>query len=584
MKFRKFSGMALATLMVATSLVGCGGSENPSTDTKGTSNNTSNSTEEAGTKVGPNGEQLAEEQIAYGMLYNVITFDTAQVGDSESGSFFAAVGEGLFRENQGELENAGCESYEVSEDGLTYTFHLRKNKWSDGQEVVASQYVDAVKRTLTPELGCSYAFFTFPIKNAEAYYKGEVAFEEVGVKAIDDYTLEYTLEKPEAYFIEKLSYTVFYPIRTDIIEQYGDTYGTDATQVLSCGPFMVEEWTQNQDAVLVKNPNYWDAENVFIEEIQLQQVNETATQYQLFEAGQLDYVSGIGDYIEKWDEKANNGECQLYTRADVTSQYIAFNTQENNPSGIMQNAKVRKAIAYSLDSQTFIDSVYSGRFIAANGIVPSSITVDGKSYREAVEEPMAAEYREYANNPEKLQALLHEGLKELGKDTNDLSKIKVQFLGYGETTIEKDVEQFVVQRIQDNLGIKVDLNIVGDFGLAQAAQVAGEFDLCLLGWSADYNDPMTFIDIFRTNGGSNYGKYSNERYDAILAELENEQDPAKRIELYGEAENILLLEDAAIKPLLYRDVHAYVNNRLQNFQYPMFGPKYEFRYAYVIEE
>lgn len=582
MKLRKFTSMALASMLVASSLAGCGSSNDA--NNASSSDVAANGESTSAGKKGPNGETLAEEQVAHGKQFSVITFDTAQVADSESGSFFAATCEGLFRENNGQLENAGCESYEVSEDGLEYTFHLRKNKWSDGVEVVASQYKDAVERLLTPDLGCAYAFFAFPIKNAERYYNGECSFDEVGVEVVDDYTIKYTLEAPEAYFIQKLAYTVFMPIRKDVIEQYGDTYGTDAMQVVSCGPFMVEEYTANQSTTFVKNPEYWDAENVYLDKVELQEIPETATQFQLFEAGDLDYIGGIGDYIQKWDALAEQGECQLYLDDDVSAQYIAFNTRENSPSGIMHNAKVRKAVAYALDSQSFIDSVYSGRYTAAYGIVTPNIKVGDKEYREEVVEPIKAEYEEYANNPEKLQALLHEGLKELGKDTDDLSTISIQFLGYGETTIEKDIEQYVVQRIQDNLGIKVELNIVGDFGLAQSAQLAGEFDFCLVGWGADYSDPMTFIDIFRTGGGNNYGAYSSEKYDQILETLLAEQDNDKRMALYAEAESLLIKEDAAIRPLLYRDKHAYINNRLHGFQYPVFGAAYEFRYAYIVEE
>lgn len=580
MKLRRFFSVLMAAGLVAASLAGCGGSAGTSA---GGDNAGTQKTAESG-KKGPNGETLAAEQVAHGMQFHVVTFDTAQVGDAESGSFFLATCEGLFRENKGVLENTGCEKYEISDDGLTYTFHLRKNKWSDGVEVVASQYKDAVERVLNVDLACPYAFFAFPIKNAENYYNGKCGFDEVGVEAVDDYTLKFTLEAPEPYFIDKLAYTMFDPIRVDNIEKYGDTYGTDAMQVLSCGPYMVQEYTASQSTVLVKNPEYWDAEHVYLDEIDLQQIDETATQFQLFEAGQLDFVAASGDYLKKWDEAASEGKCQLYTDKDVTSQYFAFNTQESCPSGIMQNAKIRKAIAYTFDSQTFIDSVYNGRYTAAYGLVPPNIKVGDKEYRKEVAEPIKEEYKEYANNPEKLQALFHEGLKELGKDTDDLSTITIQYLGYGETTIEKDIEQYTVQRIQDNLGIKVDLNIVGDFGLANAAQLAGEFDLCMQLWGADYNDPMTFVDVFRTGGGNNYGKYSSEKYDQILNQLATEQDNDKRMKLYGEAESILIKDDAAIKPLLYRDKHSYINNRLHNFQYPVFGGKYEFKYAYIVEE
>ena len=584
MKLKRVTGALLATMVAASSLVGCGSS---ATDTSSTSSDAATgeaSAADAGTKTGPNGEKLAADQVARGRYFDVITFDSAQVQDSESGSFFLATSEGLFRENNGELENAGCESYDVSEDGLEYTFHLRKNKWSDGKEVVASQYKDAVQRVLNPDLGCAYAFFTFPIKNAEKCYNGECSFDEVGIEAVDDYTLKMTLEAPEPYFVQKLSYTIFCPIRTDIIDQYGDTYGTDATQVLSCGPFQVKEYTANQSLVLEKNPNYWDADNVYLNEVDLQKVDETATQFQMFEAGEWDSVSAISDYLAKWDELANQGQCQLYTRTAPTTQYVEFNVGNNCPSGVVQNAKVRKAIAYALDNQAFLDSVYSGRYTPAYGFVPPIIVSGEKNFRDAVPEPVKEEYDEYVNNPEKLQALLHEGLKELGKDTDDLSTIHIQYLGYGETTIEKDAEQYFVQRLQDNLGVTVDLNIVGDFGLAQAAEKAGEFDIVDLVWGADYNDPMTFIDIFRTDGGSNYGKYSNPAYDGLLDQLATEQDNDKRIDLYKQAETLLLKDDVAIKPLMYRDMHYYISNRLQNLQFPVFGGLFDYRYAYIVEE
>ncbi|MEE1070885.1 MAG: peptide ABC transporter substrate-binding protein, partial [Cellulosilyticum sp.] len=423
MKIRKFTGMVVAGMLVASSLVGCGGSD---ANNASSSDATSASTEG---KKGPNGETLAEEQVVNGAYMEVITYDTTQVSDSESGSFFLATCEGLFRENDGKLENAGCESYEVSEDGLEYTFKLRKNKWSDGVEVVASQYKDAVQRLLNADLGCPYAFFGFSIKNGEKFYNGECSFDEVGIEVVDDYTLKFTLEAPEPYFVQKLSYTVFNPIRVDNIEKYGDTYGTDAMQVLSCGPFKVKEYTQNQSMVFEKNPEYWDAENIYLDEINLQKVDETATQFQLFEAGEWDFVGAVGDYLTKWDELAKAGECQLYQRTRASSQYMIFNTQETSPSGVMHNAKVRKAIGYALDSQGFIDSIYSGRFQAAYGFVTPGIVVGDKEYRSAVEEPIKEEYQEYKDNPEKLQALLHEGLKEIGKDTEDLSSIHIQYLG-----------------------------------------------------------------------------------------------------------------------------------------------------------
>lgn len=589
--FARALALLLASAMLTAGFAGCGGgTSEPDTSNDTPKSESSASTPEpsgTGDTTSPDGEKLAAEQVFNGLQPSLAVWDVNAVSDSESGAILGAIYEGLFRLNTNpdgtsELENAGCESYDISEDGKVYTFHLRDNKWNDGQPVTAQHYADSIFRLLNPENAFAYAFFGFSIQGAEEYYTGNGSADQIGVKVIDDKTLEITLKEAEPYFLTKLSYTVFLPIRLDIIEQQGDNYGSDYTQIPYNGPFYVSEWTNEQYGTMLKNPNYWDAANVKLERINLNKIVEFATQAQLFEAGQLDHTGSTLEYLEKWREEAKNGKFQHMTRTSSAFAYWGFKA-DGGKSGLMSNAKIRKAIGYSLDKDEYLKTLY-GRFVPAYGIVPTPINCGEDGFRNQVEEPIHAEAQEYLNNPEKLQALFHEGLKELGKDVDDLGTITLSYLTYGESTRDKQVQEYFQQTLKKNLGINLEMRIEGDFGLFMKAAEGNDYDFAQFNWSADYNDPMTFLDLFRTGGGSNYAGYSNPKYDEMLDSLAGEQDTAKRLQTYAELEKLITFEDAGVIPLYYSDINTFVQNKVRGFQLPAFGGTYEYKYAYIVED
>lgn len=579
MKHKKIIGIVMATILSISGLTACSSSENQK------SKENSDTIKEQ--RVGPKGEKLAQEQVFNGLQLSVITFDVNKVSDGESGTILGATQEGLFRANivngKEELEPAGCESWEVSENQKVYTFHLRKNKWNDGTEVIAKHYVDSIVRALTKENACSYAFFGFDILNGKKFYNGEVGVEQLGVKAFDDYTLEVTLEEPTPYFLSKLSYTIFYPIRLDVIEQIGDSYGTDYEKIPCNGPFLIESYVNQQSTVLVKNPNYWDKEHVYLEKVNLMAVPEFATQAQLFESKQLDHTGATKDYLKKWREEAKAGKFQMITREDPVVGYFGFNQGNNGPSGLMGNAKIRKAIGYAVNREEFLQTVYE-RLTPAYGFIPTSITCGDKPYREQVEEPIKREVEEYRNHPEKLQALFHEGLKELGKDVDDLSKITLQYVSYEGSSVIREIDEYFKQAIEKTLGVKVDVRIEGDFGLFYSAIDAMEYDFAQFVWAADYNDPMTFVDVFQSDSSNNHCFYKSEKYDALLDKLSGEKDQDKRLKLYQQLEELLLVEDAVISPIYYGDKNTFVHNNVKGLQLPMFGATMEYKRIYKVEE
>lgn len=563
MKKIKIISTMLASTMLIGSIGGCGSSTKVSS--------------------GTSGEKLDSVQEINTIMFNPLTFDSDACYDGDSTTVLGAVEEGLTRISndgtQDKIEPAGAESWEVSDDGLEYTFKLRDNKWSDGKDVVAQQYVDAVTRLLTASNSFQYAFFGFSIKNGKAFYDGKASADELGIKAVDDHTLKITLEKAEPYFLSKLSYTVFKPIRLDVIEEAGDSYGKDYTKLVYNGPFKIESYESNNKMVLVKNDSFWDKDNVKLTKINMTDVKEFATQAQLFESKQLDVTGSTQDYIEKWTEAAKEGKWQAATGEVPEVWYMGFNQKTNGPSGLMGNAKIRKAISLSIDREELTSSVY-GRYTPGYGLVPKSVEIGDKMYRDVAEEPLKSEAQEINGDSAKLQELFHEGLKELNKDTTNLKDITIEYLTSGKSELDKQRQEWMKQQIENKLGINIKVTVAGDFKLLTASQQNNEYDITMKGWSADYNDPMTFVDMFASDSDNNETGYSNKEYDEALATLDGINDNNKRLEIYEKLEKILI-DDSGIAPLFYQDRKQFIQNYVKDFQTPSFGPDYEFRWAYI---
>ena len=524
------------------------------------------------------------EQVLNTVYFDVATLDANDVTDNQSSSILNAVQEGLVRiENNGESDEivpAGAEKWETSEDGLTWTFHLRKMNWSDGEPVIAKHYVDSFQRILNPDNGFAYSFLAYDIEGAEEYNTGKGSLDAVGVKAVDDYTLEFKLKHPVPYFVSKVSYTTFHPIRLDVIEKLGDKYASEIKDTVYNGPFKIESWDNGNSMVLVKNDTYWDAENVYLEKINMTNIKEFATQAQLFESQELDISGAQTDYIEKWSEQAESGAFQKFTGEAPSVFYLYFNQTSKSADGILANAKIRRAIGLSIDRDVYTKDLV-GRFQSAYGLVPTAVNVGEDKYRDKVQEPLAADSKTYVNNKEKLQELFKEGLKELGLQTDDLSKYELTYLSQGESELQRQRSEWLAQQINGNLGIKINVETQGDWGVYLDIMDKMEYDFTLTGWGADYNDPMTFLDIWVSNGGNNHTGYASTEYDDLLKAVGNEADQEKVTEIYKELENKLIYEDAVISPVYYSDKYSFYQNYVKDIQFPSFGSVYEFKHAYI---
>ena len=399
------------------------------------------------------------------------------------------------------------------------------------------------------------------------------------IKAVDDYTFEVTLKVADPTFQSKLVATPLYPTRQDIAEAAGDNWGKDWRLCVYNGPFCMTDLVEDNSMTWTKNENYWNADNVKLDQVNWYCVAEEATAATMFDNGQLDVFDASGDYIAKYDQEVEAGNLQVLDVEYPGTAMLCFEHQNGGLSGLMQNVNIRKAISYSINREEMVDAVY-GRYTAAYGLVSPAITLDGESYRSQTEEPIKEEYEQYAGNKEALQELFQKGLDELGV-TTPLSDIKLTLLSYGSTTENQLEREYIQQSLNQNLGITVELNTVGDSELFMSKRDALEYDIFLSAWYSDYNDPLDFLNIMKTGVYKSYGLYSNPEYDAMIDSLTGVQDSAERLATYENMEKLLLLDDCACAPIYYSDKHYYHQNWVKDFRSSSFGASQELYIASI---
>lgn len=503
----------------------------------------------------------------------VKTMDSAKATDSESFNITQNTQETLLVYNNDKPVPGAAKSFEKSKDGKTYTFHLRDGlKWSDGKELTSKDYKYAWMRLLDPNVASGYSFFLFGIKNGENYFNGKAKIEDVGIKIPDDKTLVVELENPIPYFTQLVAFPALAPQRKDIVEAQGEAYGSKEEGLVFSGPFMVSSWKRGSKIELVKNPNYWNAENIKLDEVNLNQIGEVNTKYQMFLSGQLDVMYKVGgEYIKELQKGVKEGKWDEVSGVMPTVYYDQYNMK--SPNKILQNTKIRQALSIAIDREQYTkDILKSG--VPAYGMVPDGIVAGDVEYRKEVKQPL----KEIDNKDPK--ELFIEGLKELGLDP-DPSKYTVDLLlQRGDSSI-KNQGEYLQNTWKQKIGVNIKLQIPADFSDFLRKQDAGEFDISMAGWGADYNDPMTFLDLFGAKNGSNYGKFNNDKVNKLLEDLQTEIDTNKRIEMYKEIEKIVVTDNPAIAPTYYLDIHSYEKKNVHGMQYPKFGGSYQLRWTYI---
>lgn len=533
-------------LVIGTVLAGCGGGNNSATEnTAANTGNTGNTP--AATDGAAAGEKLAADQtLKINLTSEPPTFDPALAQDSQANTVLKTMYEGLTRMNDetGQAEPGIAEKWDVSADGLVYTFHLRDAKWSNGDPVTSADFVRAWKRVLDPAATepAPYAYQLYYLKNAQDYYEKKITdFNQVGVKAVDDKTLEVTLAAPTPYFLGLLSFYTYYPVHQSV--ESNPKWATSKDTMIVDGPFTLTDWTTGQSLGVSKNENYWDKDSIKLSKIDFSLVNSGATELSAYESGQLDRAGGPNGEIpteqlpivqQKYPDEFNRkGIASVY--------YYEFNITEKP----FNNVKIRKALAMAIDRQTLIDKVTLGGQLPAFGYVPPGIAGADGEYRTAVKDNYFTEDLEQA------KTLLAEGLKEEG-----LTKLPAFTLSYNTSEGHKKIALAIGDMWKKNLGIDVKLENQ-EWAVFIENRQHLQYQVARAGWTADYNDPMTFLDMWVTKGGNNDTGYANPAYDKLIAEAKATSDNKVRQEKFAAAEKMIIQDDQILIPIYY-----YTNNSL----------------------
>ncbi|MEK9199939.1 peptide ABC transporter substrate-binding protein [Ureibacillus sp. FSL E2-3493] len=475
--------------------------------------------------------------------------------DSTSNAILQNVFEGLTTIKDGEVVEAAAEKIDVSDDQLTYTFTLRDAKWSNGDPVTAEDFEYAWKFALNPENASEYASILYPIKGAQAYNLGQGSVEDLGIKVVDEKTLEVTLENPTPYFLELTAFKTYYPIHKATAEANETWYAEAGDSYVTNGPFKLTDWQHSGSITLEKNESYWDAKNVALSKVNISMVENEATASTMFDAGEIDFLGSpfqtVGlDVIDRYKEE---GILNISNYASIYE--YKFNTTE----GPTANANIRKALTLAIDRQGLIDNVTKGEQTPALGMVPTAI----KGFEED---------RGYFkdNDIEEAKKALDAGLKELG--LSDPSELKLS-LSFNTSEAHAAIAQFIQEGWRSNLGIDVTLdNSEWQVYLDKVSNL--DYNIARMGWIADYNDAYTFLEMYNSaENGNNDTGWENAEYTKLLEQSNTETDPAKRLELLKQAESIIMAE-TPVAPIYYYTNLSVKKDYVKNMQLDALGNMY----------
>ncbi|MFT5873610.1 MAG: oligopeptide transport system substrate-binding protein, partial [Clostridium sp.] len=522
-KFTRISGVLLSVTLLATLLSGCG----------------SKPTQSATGEV--------PQVITFNLGAEPKTIDPALSQAIDSGDVIGNAFEGLMRLDDKDLPVPGmAEKYEMSPDGLTYTFHIRPGVvWSDGKPVVAGDFEYAWKRVLAPATAAVYAYQMFYLKNGEAYLGGKKTADDVGVKATDDSTLVVTLENPTSYFLALTSFQTYMPIRKDVAE--GNlAWATKPDTYITNGAFKMKEWKPKDVLTFVKNDKYWDAKSIKLETLNYKMLEDLTASLSAFKAGQMDVIqtppqSEIPGLIADGSCKISLNYGTYYYEANLTPAAAKINPEA---AKAIQNPKVRKALSLAIDRVAIVENVSKGGQTPATSFVPKgSLEPDGKDFARK-------EYYPAKGDVVRAKSLLAEAGYPGGKGFP-----KLTFL-YNTQAGHQNIAAAVQDMWKTNLGIEVELKNQ-EWKVFIQTRNDKNYLLCRDGWLADYTDPMTFLDLLTSTSGNNNGGYKNPVFDAKITSAKQELDPVKRMALLHEAEDIIMDEDVVIP------IYGYTNTMVQ---------------------
>jgi oligopeptide transport system substrate-binding protein len=520
-----------------------------------------------------------EEKLAAEQVLNVLesaeipSMDSVMSQDVVSFTMLNATNEGLYRldPDQKVIDGVADGKPVANADGTVYTIKLKQDvKWSNGEPVTAKDFVYAWQRAINPKTASPYGpyFMEGKIKNATDIAEGKKPVTDLGIKATDDYTLEISLENPLPFFDSFITFPLFYPQNQKYVESQGKDFAKDASHMLFNGPFKMTKWDgpQGTEWVLEKNDTYWNAKDVTLTKINFNVSKDPQASANAFEAGEADISPKLAQpaIISQYE-----GSPDLLRYVEHTVFWLKFN--EKNP--VLKNVNIRKALALSIDKDAFVKDVLANGSKAANFIVPTEFTsLNGKDFRAD-----AGTY--LAPNKDEAKKYWEKGLAELGK-----KEITFNYVGQ-DTETSKVSDAYIKDQIEKTLpGAHVDLKAV-PFSVKLEKEDKQEYDILFSGWGPDYLDPMTFMDLWLSDGGQQHMSYNNPKVDELIhsAQTTLATKPDERWKALQDAEKIVLDDDAALAPMYQRAVNILVNKKVKGFAHHAFGPDYSYQWIKILD-
>ncbi len=453
-----------------------------------------------------------------------------------------------------------AESVDVNAEKTVYTFKIRENaKWSDGQAVTASDFVYSWQRLVDPATAADYCYMADILLNANEIMAGEKDKSELGVKAIDEHTLEVTLHTPCPYFEEIMAFPSLMPVRQDMIEKGGDQWTFDLSTYVGNGPYKMESWEHNSKIRLVKSENYYDYAKLGPNAINFALMDDANAIYAAFNSGQLNFIEEVP--VAEIPTLIEQGKLNIDKY--IGTYYVCFQTQK----APFDDVRVRKAFSLAIDRNYIVEQITRTGQVPASGFVPYGVNdalgIEGDDFRTVGGNYMDVSKEAYEANCEEARRLLAEAGYEGGAGFP-----VVEYL-YNTSDNHKAIGEALQQMWQDELGVTVNL-VNQEWNTFLQTRKEGNYSIARNGWIADYNDPMSFLDMWLTGGGNNDAHYSNAEYDALIMQAKSTSDAAERMRLMHQAEDILMGEDV-VHAAIYFYTNKYMAQGFTGMYYTPLG-------------
>ncbi|MDK8200777.1 peptide ABC transporter substrate-binding protein [Enterococcus faecalis] len=525
-------------------------------------------TKEAAEKV-DSGNLAAEQKISISSPAPISTLDTTQTTDKNTFTMAQHLFEGLYRfDDDSATVPALTKDVKISDDGRKYHFTLREGiKWSNGEPITAQDFVYSWKKLVTPATIGPNAYLLDSVKNSFEIRNGEKSVDELGISAPNDKEFIVELKQAQPSFLAVVSIAWLAPQNQKFVEAQGKDYALDSEHLLYSGPFTLANWDATSDTwTLKKNPEYYDADQVKLEEVAVSTIKEDNTGINLYQANELDLVRINGQYVQQYQDDPG-----YVSHPDVANYFLDFNKKEGTP---LANVHLRKAIGQAIDKEALTQSVLNDGSKPLNGLIPSKLYANPET-----DEDFRAYSGEYLKNDvKKAQAEWTKAQADVGK------KVKLSLLA-ADTDQGKRIAEYVQSQLQENLpGLEITISSQPSNNVNQSRREKN-YELSLSGWIAGSSELDSYFNLYAGESSYNYGNYHNAKYDQLVEDARtiNANNPEKQFAEYKEAEDILLNQDAAQVPLYQSASNYLINPKLKGISYHLYGDYFHLRNAYLTE-